>query len=63
MIRAHLSKYNAFDPALPLPEAPYVLVIDQTRGDASIVHAGADARRLPRDAHRRPDDHAGHARS
>ncbi|MDJ0628575.1 MAG: capsular polysaccharide biosynthesis protein [Rhodobacter sp.] len=38
---AHLSKYNAFDPAAPVPEAPYVLVIDQTRGDASIVHGGA----------------------
>ncbi|MCK8463849.1 capsular polysaccharide biosynthesis protein [Aliiroseovarius sp. S1339] len=41
MRRAHLSKYNAFDPALPVPDAPYVLVIDQTRGDASITHAGA----------------------
>lgn len=41
--QAHLSKYNAFDPALPVPDAPYVLVIDQTRGDASIAHAGASA--------------------
>ncbi|MDE9449303.1 capsular polysaccharide biosynthesis protein [Aliiroseovarius sp. Z3] len=41
MRRAHLSKYNAFDPALPVPDAPYVLIIDQTRGDASITHAGA----------------------
>lgn len=40
---AHLSKYNAFDPALPVPEAPYVLVVDQTRGDASIAHSGATA--------------------
>ncbi|MCP5037888.1 MAG: capsular polysaccharide biosynthesis protein, partial [Rhodobacteraceae bacterium] len=41
----HLSKYNAFDPALthPLAGKPYVLVIDQTRGDASIKHAGARA--------------------
>ena len=38
---AHLSKYNAFDPAAALPDAPYVLVIDQTAGDASIVHGGA----------------------
>ncbi|UWP97372.1 capsular polysaccharide biosynthesis protein [Aliiroseovarius crassostreae] len=38
---AHLSKYNAFDPAIPAPDAPYVLVIDQTMGDASIAHAGA----------------------
>ncbi len=42
---AHLSKYNAFDPTLPdpLPAKPHVLVIDQTRGDASIRHAGARA--------------------
>lgn len=38
----HLSKYNAFDPGLAGPDAPYVLVIDQTRGDASIRHGGAD---------------------
>lgn len=43
MIRSHVSKYNAFDPELPLPEAPYVLVVDQTTGDASIEHAGASA--------------------
>ncbi|MCI2398577.1 capsular polysaccharide biosynthesis protein [Aliiroseovarius subalbicans] len=43
--RAHLSKYNAFDPDLPIPHADerYVVVIDQTRGDASIEHAGARA--------------------
>ncbi|WP_371169066.1 capsular polysaccharide biosynthesis protein [Aliiroseovarius sp. 2305UL8-7] len=41
MRSCRLSKYNTFDPALPLPDAPYVLVIDQTRGDASIKHAGA----------------------
>ncbi len=40
MARAHLSKYNAFDPALPLPPAPFVLVIDQTEGDASLQGAG-----------------------
>jgi capsular polysaccharide export protein len=41
MTRAHVSKYNAFSAAAPLPEAPYVLVIDQTRGDASIQYSGA----------------------
>ncbi|WP_226779042.1 capsular polysaccharide biosynthesis protein [Oceaniglobus trochenteri] len=42
--RAHLSKYNAFDPDLPVPDPGYVLVIDQTRGDASIRHgAGSDS--------------------
>jgi len=40
---AHLSKYNAFDPDAPTPPAPYVLVIDQTRGDASIEHGGSNA--------------------
>ena len=40
---AHLSKYNAFDPALPCPDPGYVLVIDQTRGDASVTHGAADA--------------------
>ncbi len=40
---AHLSKYNAFDLQAPLPDSPYVLVIDQTRDDASILHGGADA--------------------
>ena len=38
----HLSKYNAFDPATPAPEPGYVVVIDQTRGDASVKASGAD---------------------
>jgi capsular polysaccharide export protein len=36
----HLSKYNAHEPALPAPEAGYVLVLDQVRGDASLRHGG-----------------------
>ena len=40
---SHLSKYNSCDPALPAPDPGYVLVIDQTQGDASIVHGGARA--------------------
>lgn len=40
---AHLSKYNAFDPDLAVPEPGYVLVIDQTQGDASIEWGGASA--------------------
>lgn len=36
-----LSKYNAHDPALPAPDPGYVLVIDQTAGDAAITHGGA----------------------
>ncbi|WP_231592781.1 capsular polysaccharide biosynthesis protein [Pelagovum pacificum] len=40
--RLHLSKYNAFDPDTPVPEPGYVLVIDQTKDDASVraSHAG-----------------------
>lgn len=37
----NLSKYNNFDVALPAPEPGYVLVIDQTRGDASIRLGGS----------------------
>ncbi|QGX99029.1 capsular polysaccharide biosynthesis protein [Roseovarius faecimaris] len=43
MQEAHLSKYTGFDPDLPCPDPGYVLVIDQTRGDASVTHGGADA--------------------
>ena len=39
----HLSKYSCFDPAMPVPDAGYVLVIDQTRKDASITASGADS--------------------
>ncbi|MCF3974444.1 capsular polysaccharide biosynthesis protein [Paracoccus salsus] len=35
-----LSKYNGHDPALAPPGRGYVLVIDQTRGDASLMGAG-----------------------
>ena len=41
--RLQLSKYNAFDFDLPAPDAGYVLVIDQTRGDASIKASSADS--------------------
>ncbi|MEQ3624976.1 MAG: capsular polysaccharide biosynthesis protein [Celeribacter sp.] len=39
----NLSKYNDFDPDLPAPAPGYVLVVDQTAGDASIRHGGASA--------------------
>ena len=38
-----LSKYNIHTSSVHLPNPGYVLVVDQTRGDASIRHAGADA--------------------
>ena len=38
-----LSKYNAHRPDAPLPADPgYVLVVDQTRGDASLMGAGRE---------------------
>jgi capsular polysaccharide export protein len=40
---AHLTKYTAFDPRTPCPAPGYVLVIDQTEGDASVSHGGANA--------------------
>ncbi len=46
MAEAHLSKYTAFDPATPAPPPGYVLVIDQTRGDASVTASGADRGRF-----------------
>ncbi|MFB9148179.1 capsular polysaccharide biosynthesis protein [Roseovarius ramblicola] len=42
----HLSKYSGVDPALPCPDPGYVLVIDQTYGDASVRHGGASAARF-----------------
>ncbi|MFN3664286.1 MAG: capsular polysaccharide biosynthesis protein, partial [Yoonia sp.] len=41
MQRDHLSKYTCFDPDTPTPTPGYVLVIDQTRKDASITASGA----------------------
>nr|WP_258095150.1 capsular polysaccharide biosynthesis protein [Salipiger pentaromativorans] len=46
MRAAHLSKYAAVDPATPAPEPGYVLVIDQTAGDASVRASGADRNRF-----------------
>ncbi|MEO0931468.1 MAG: capsular polysaccharide biosynthesis protein [Pseudomonadota bacterium] len=40
---AEISKYNAFDPHVEGPAPGYVLVIDQTRKDASIKASGADS--------------------
>ncbi|MEY4984930.1 MAG: hypothetical protein RIR62_3196, partial [Pseudomonadota bacterium] len=43
LMQADLSKYNIHRPDLPPPAPGYVLVVDQTRGDASVVHGGASA--------------------
>ncbi|GHF63707.1 capsular polysaccharide biosynthesis protein [Seohaeicola zhoushanensis] len=46
MIESHLSKYSGFDPAAPVPRPGYVLVIDQTRDDASVRASRADDARF-----------------
>ncbi len=37
-----LSKYNGYDPDLPLPAPGYVLVVDQPKGSASVVASNAN---------------------
>ncbi|MFW2589005.1 capsular polysaccharide biosynthesis protein [Sagittula sp. SSi028] len=46
MREAHLSKYSATLPDAPCPEPGYVLVIDQTRGDASVRASNGDRARF-----------------
>lgn len=46
MAEAHLTKYTAFETNAPLPAPGYVLVIDQTQGDASVTASGADRSRF-----------------
>ncbi len=53
---ARLSKYNAFEGA-PKPETGYVLVIDQTRADASITHGASGRRDFGRMLARAKSDH------
>ena len=43
LAEADLSKYNAHDPGAPLPAPGYVLIIDQTRGDAAVTTGRADS--------------------
>jgi capsular polysaccharide export protein len=56
---AHLTKYSAVDPAAALPDPGYVLVIDQTRGDASVTHGMADANAFREMLFHARDDHPG----
>ncbi len=41
--KLQISKYNSFDPQIPAPDPGYVIVIDQTRKDASVKASGADS--------------------
>lgn len=43
IVAGHLGKYSATDASLPAPDPGFVLLIDQTRGDASIEHGQANA--------------------
>lgn len=43
---AHLSKYSAFETDFKPPDPGYVVVIDQTQGDASVRASGADQARF-----------------
>ncbi|CAN1575097.1 KpsC Capsule polysaccharide export protein [Paracoccaceae bacterium] len=36
-----ISKYNNFDPGLPVPDPGFVLIVDQTRNDAAIRYSNA----------------------
>lgn len=40
----HLSKYNLHDPSIAPPAPGYVLILDQTAGDASITYGAASKR-------------------
>ncbi|SDW23959.1 capsular polysaccharide export protein [Ruegeria halocynthiae] len=42
----HLSKYSAFDPKIAAPDPGYVLVIDQTQGDAAVTASNGDYARF-----------------
>lgn len=46
MREAHLSKYSAHDPDAEAPDPGYVLVVDQTLGDASVRASRADVARF-----------------
>lgn len=59
MAEAHLTKYTAFEPASPVPEPGYVLVIDQTKGDASVTASGADRNRFLEMLFVAQDEHPG----
>ncbi|MBY5931546.1 capsular polysaccharide biosynthesis protein [Tateyamaria omphalii] len=59
MQEAHLSKYTGFDPDAAVPEPGYVLVIDQTRGDASVTASGADRNRFLEMLFVAQDEHPG----
>jgi capsular polysaccharide export protein len=56
---AHLTKYAATDPTLDPPPPGYVLLIDQTRGDAAIRLGGASAHSFAEMLAHAQEDHPG----
>ncbi len=59
MREAELSKYSAFETTTQPPPPGYVLVIDQTRGDASVTACGADLNRFREMLFVAQDEHPG----
>lgn len=57
--QGRLSKYNAARDAPPPVDGPFVLVVDQTFGDASIAFGQADARSFARMLEAALDEHPG----
>ena len=56
---AHLSKYAAIPLDTPTPDAGYVVVIDQTEGDASVTASGADRARFLEMLYYAQEEHPG----
>ncbi|MGB5864124.1 MAG: capsular polysaccharide biosynthesis protein [Sulfitobacter sp.] len=56
---AHLSKYAAIPHDTPAPEPGYVIVIDQTLGDASVTASGADRSRFLEMLYYAQEEHPG----
>lgn len=56
---AHLSKYAAIPLDTPAPTAGYVVVIDQTEGDASVTASGADRTRFLEMLYYAQEEHPG----
>jgi capsular polysaccharide export protein len=53
----HLSKYNIHDLSLPAPQAGFVLIVDQSRDDASVRLSGADQTTFRRMLEAARDEH------
>ncbi|MEP2640566.1 capsular polysaccharide biosynthesis protein [Roseobacter sp.] len=56
---AHLTKFSAVDPTRAAPPPGYVLVLDQTRGDASVTACGGNRNRFLEMLFVAQDEHPG----